>query len=228
MPLLIVITSILVPALFWAGYHVYHDRHQSEPVTNLVIAFGAGLGSGLLGQQLYRLLDVFGLRYDAYELAVTDPLILLIYAVLAIGVLEELAKLLPFMLIALRFRAFDEPLDGVIYASFIALGMATYENFFYLDYVSTAEGLARGITSPFVHIMFASIWGYRIGLAHLNKRALLPATLYGLGVAALAHGLYDFVVIGLPAWTRPAAGLLILIVWLWRMHTIRRLQPPTM
>jgi len=99
---LMLLTSLLVPVLFWAGYHVYHDRHQGEPVTNLVIAYTAGLGAGVLGQQLYRLVGFFGLRYDAYELAATDPVTLLVYAVLGIGVLEELAKLLPFMLIALR------------------------------------------------------------------------------------------------------------------------------
>ncbi len=219
-----VATVLVVPALFWAGYHVYHDRHQSEPPTNLFICFAAGIAAGFIGQMLYRLIGVFNLRRDAYELALTDPLGLLIYSVLAIGLLEELAKLLPFLLIALRFEEFDEPIDGVIYASFIALGMASYENFFYLQYLSSGESLARGIASPMVHIMFASIWGYRIGLAHLQQTPLLAATLLGLAVAALVHGVYDFAVIGLPAWGRPVSALLILVIWLWRMNIIRQMH----
>ena len=224
MPALLIATAILVPALFWAGYHVYHDRHQSEPVTHLLLSFAAGLGSGVLGQLLYRSLDLVGLRYDAYELAARDPLALLAYAVLGIGVIEELAKLLPFLLLALRFKEFDEPIDGVIYASFIALGMATYENVFYFQYLTSAEGIARGIASPVVHISFASVWGYTVGLAHIRQRPLLPAALTGLALAALLHGLYDFVVIGLPAGGRPAAAMLSLMVWLWRMNAIRRMQ----
>ena len=62
MPALLIATAILVPALFWAGYHVYHDRHQSEPPTHLVLSFAAGLGSGVIGQLLYRSLGLVGLR----------------------------------------------------------------------------------------------------------------------------------------------------------------------
>ena len=52
MPALLIATAILIPALFWAGYHVYHDRHQSEPPTHLVLSFAAGLGSARLAPQL--------------------------------------------------------------------------------------------------------------------------------------------------------------------------------
>lgn len=39
---------------------------------------------------------------------------LLAYSLLAIGPIEELAKLVPFLIFVRRFRAFDEPLDGII------------------------------------------------------------------------------------------------------------------
>jgi RsiW-degrading membrane proteinase PrsW (M82 family) len=43
-----------------------------------------------------------------------------------------------------RFRAFDEDLDGIIYASFIAMGYATMENLHNLEYLTKNEAIARG------------------------------------------------------------------------------------
>jgi RsiW-degrading membrane proteinase PrsW (M82 family) len=48
------------------------------------------------------------------------------------------------LLIVLRFRSFDEPFDGIIYASFIALCYATTENVQYLQYLTPIEAIARG------------------------------------------------------------------------------------
>jgi len=56
-----------------------------------------------------------GLRFDAGALAADDPVALLAYALLAIGPIEEIAKLLPFVLVVIRFKAFDERLDGTGY-----------------------------------------------------------------------------------------------------------------
>ena len=145
------------------------------------------------------------------------------YTVFVIGPVEELVKFLPFWLIGIRFHAFDEPVDGIIYASFVALGFASYENFLYLDYTQGAEALARGLASPLVHIMFASIWGYRCTKARIERDGFARAALSGLALAALLHGFYDFVMIGLSPWWRPLSAFLILAVWVWRMHLIRRL-----
>jgi len=38
---------------------------------------------------------------------------------LAVGPIEEISKLLLFVLVVLRLKGSDEPLDGIIYASFI-------------------------------------------------------------------------------------------------------------
>ena len=218
------VAVVIGPAALWAAYHYFKDRHRPEPLHHLLLAYALGIGAGALGPYAYALLDVVGLRYDAYELAATNTPGLLAYSILGIGLLEESVKFLPFWLVALRLPPFDEPIDGIVYASFIALGFASYENVHYLSFVSGPEALARGVSSPLVHSMFASIWGYTCARAAIAGSRLLPAAAAGLALAALAHGLYDFVTIGLPAWSRPVAAMLILGVWLWRMHLIRRLQ----
>jgi RsiW-degrading membrane proteinase PrsW (M82 family) len=73
--------------------------------------------------------------------------------------------------------------------------------------------------------MFASLWGYPIGLAIRAKRSTSPAIAKGLGAAVLVHGVYDFLVFGMVLWTRLLAAALILAVWMWRMHLIERVLP---
>ena len=219
-----VIVPIVLPVIFWAAYHYYKDRHMPEPIGNLVLCFGLGIVSFYVGKLMYLGLDLVGLRFDALALAESSRAGLLAYSVLAIGVIEELAKLLPFLIVVMRFKAFDEPVDGIVYAAFIALGLATVENIHYLQYVTGLEMIGRGFASPLVHIMFASIWAYYIGLAYLEQRKLALVVLKYLGLAALAHGIYDFMVIALPLSALPLSALLILAIWLWRMRLIRNLH----
>jgi RsiW-degrading membrane proteinase PrsW (M82 family) len=143
---------------------------------------------------------------------------------LAIGPVEELAKLLPFLLVVLRFKEFDEPMDGIIYASFIGLGYAAVENWQYLDYLTTTEALARGFASPVIHMLFASIWGHWIARAHLEGRSVVRATIISAIIASTLHGLYDFVVILNPRHALPVAAFGILVIWLWRLSILRALH----
>ena len=220
----ILIVPVILPMLFWAWYHYYKDRHLPEPVSHLVIAFLLGCAAYFLGKLLYVALGAVGLRYDAFLLADTNRPLLLLYALFAIGPIEEFAKLVPFLLVIRHFPEFDEPIDGIIYASFIALGFATVENVQYLEFVTSGEALARGFAGPVVHIVFASIWGYYVGKACLEGRALYRITLVALGATALLHGLYDYLVIAMPIFALPASALLVAALWIWRMVLIRDLH----
>ncbi len=124
----LLIVPVILPVFFWAVYHYHKDRHLPEPVGHLLMAFLFGVLAAGISQSLYLSLEPLGLRYDAGFLAETNTLGLLAYALLVIGPVEELSKLLLFVLIVIRFKEFDEPLDGIIYASFIGLGYAAIEN----------------------------------------------------------------------------------------------------
>ncbi len=220
----LLLIPIVVPVVFWAGYHYYKDDCLPEPPGHLFVAFLLGVAAFYLGILGYRALDLVGLRFDAYLLAETNLGGLLLYAIFGIGLIEELAKLVPFFLVVIRFREFDEPIDGIIYASFIALGFAAVENVQYVQYLTGLEAVARGFAGPVVHIVFASIWGYYIGRAYLCRRALLRVVAGALAFTALLHGIYDFVVIALPPQALPLAALLILGIWIWRLVLIRDLH----
>jgi RsiW-degrading membrane proteinase PrsW (M82 family) len=173
---------------------------------------------------MYSGLESLGLHYDAVALGIDQPLGLFAYAVLAIGPIEEFAKILPFMLVVMRFKALDEPLDGIIYASFIGLGYAAAENVYYLQFVTPLEAAARGFASPVVHILFASIWAHWITRAHLAGRQVLFATVIGFVLAAFLHGTYDFLVLLQPVSALPVAAGLIVSIWVWRLILMRRMH----
>lgn len=220
----LLLVPVILPVFFWGIYHYHKDRQLPEPIGHLLLALLLGVLAAGLSQTLYLALEPLGLRFDAGELAATSTAGLLAYALLVIGPLEEFAKLLVFVLVILRLPEFDEALDGIIYASFVALGYAAVENWQYLDYLTPLEAAARGFASPVVHIVFASIWGYRIALAHIAGQALLPAALSGFAIAALLHGGYDFIVLQQPYSALPCAAVLIVAMWVWRLRLMQRLH----
>lgn len=215
---------IILPIVFWSIYHYHKDRHLPEPPVNLLQCFGFGVLAAGISKALYIGLGPAGLRFDASLLADSNTLGLLAYSLLAIGPIEELAKLIPFLIFVRRFRAFDEPLDGIIYASFIALGYATVENLYYLDFLTPLEAAARGFAGPIVHILFASIWGFSIGCAHIAGRSVWFAAARGFAIAAGLHGLYDFAVLQISMNALPIAASIILAIWIWRLKLMRTLH----
>ena len=170
---------IIAPVIFWSAYHYHKDRALPEPPGNLLLCFVLGLIAAGISKAMYVGLGTIGLRYDAVALAAESGPGLFAYAMLAIGPIEELAKMIPFLLFVVRLKAFDEPLDGIVYASFIALGYAAVENYLYLDFLTTAEAFARGFAGPVIHIVFASVWAFWITRALLQGKAILRPALEG-------------------------------------------------
>ncbi len=220
----LLILPVVIPVLFWAAYHYHKDRHLPEPPGNLLLCFALGLAAAGLSKAMYIGLDPLGLRFDAVALAHENTLALLAYALLAIGPIEELAKLLPFLLVVVRLRAFDEPLDGIIYASFIALGYSAVENYHYLDFLTGLEATARGFAGPVIHIVFASIWAHWITQAWLANESVLRPAVSGFALAAGLHGLYDFMVLHYPVSALPIAAAMIASIWIWRLRLMRRMH----
>jgi RsiW-degrading membrane proteinase PrsW (M82 family) len=218
---LTVVAGLLAPALFWIGYLYYNDRVHPEPFAPVGMTYVIGIGTGYVGLQMYQLAEWLGMP-EAFVLAETDRPAFFVYVVGFVGVVEELVKALPFFVVVLRLKHFDEVLDGIVYASVIALGYATYENLLYLPYIDGAERWGRAIASPLVHLMFASIWGFAVARARLEGKPLWRAALPSLAIAALVHGVYDF--IATDPVLAPGAALVIGAVWIWWMKTVRKLH----
>jgi RsiW-degrading membrane proteinase PrsW (M82 family) len=160
----------------------------------LAIAWGAIAAVGIaLGIDLL-LSMVFGPATGAREVLQT---------VVQAPVVEEFAKGLGvFLIFATARRAFDGPVDGIVYGALVGAGFAFTENIQYFA-VSFLEGGAadttvtffmRGILSPFAHVMFTSVTGFALGLAARRGaragRAVGPWVIGMIGATTL-HALWN-------------------------------------
>jgi len=222
MSIWIILSGIIAPAIFWLGYLYFKDRVQPEPLRTTGITYILGMLAAILAIQIFKVLPLLGIPEDPSALMDTNRLKFLWYSVGITGFFEEFCKFLPFFFIVLRFKPFDEEIDGIIYSSIIGLGFASYENARYLVYMDGLELFGRAFTSPLTHAIFASIWGYVVGAAWFKSRSILKASLMGLGLAALCHGFFNFLTTS--SALRVGASILILIIWIWQIRLIERLR----
>jgi len=98
---------------------------------------------------------------------------------------------------AFRSRHFDEPYDGVVYASASALGFATSESALLVHAHPHALGVwfARVLFALPAHVFFAAAWGWGLGRARqLREPGFHFPMLFLFAVAG--HGLYAHLVYG--------------------------------
>ncbi|REJ06120.1 protease PrsW [Microbacterium bovistercoris] len=154
------------------------DRWEPEPRSLVVFALAWGaigaVGIALLVDRGLGL--VFGDRPDGLTAVVQAPLV------------EEIGKGLGvFLIYVFARRAFNGPVDGVVYGALVGAGFAFTENIQYFA-ISVHEGggqqltatfVVRGLMSPFAHAMFTSLTGFAIGIA--ARRGASAESAFGTG-----------------------------------------------
>jgi RsiW-degrading membrane proteinase PrsW (M82 family) len=173
------------------------DRWEPEPMGLMVfaVAWGAVVAVGIALAVDLALTLVFG-RSDSVA---ADAL----SAVVQAPIVEEVAKGLGvYLIFATARRAFDGPVDGVVYGALVGAGFAFTENIQYFA-ISFLEGGAadasatffiRGILSPFAHVMFTAVTGFALGLAARRGARGVGAFgpfLVGLAGSIALHALWN-------------------------------------
>ena len=90
-----------------------------------------------------------------------------------------------------KLSAFDEIMDGIVYAVCISLGFAFAENIMY----GLGNGMVliiRAFTAVPLHATATGIMGYWFGMAKRDSAKAVPLMRKGFLAAVLVHGLYDF------------------------------------
>ena len=168
------------------GLFVYlKDKYEKEPVLLMVKCFFLGVFS-IIPPILIELTFQYCGIYISRDIFIT-----LIYAFVAVGFSEELSKFLMLRYGVYKKQAFNEPMDGIVYAVFISLGFATAENIMYVSTGGFTVAILRMFTAVPAHGAFAILMVFFVGKA---KFSFHPKTymLLGLIVATLVHGFYDF------------------------------------
>ena len=173
------------------------DRWEPEPRGLLFFGFLWGAGMAVAVALIVGLTIESAIPADAAQSAAYD----FTSAVVVAPIVEETAKGLGVLLIFLfARRAFDGPVDGIVYAAVIAGGFAFTENieYFAIELSDPAGSpgevfFIRGILSPFAHVMFTSMTGLFIGLAAQRGGRWLGVGgfLVGLIPAILLHALWN-------------------------------------
>ncbi len=116
-----------------------------------------------------------------------------LYCVIGIGVIEELVKIIPLLLILRYTNIINEPFDYILYASVSALGFAFIENLIYFTESNLHIIHGRAMVSVVSHMFDSSIIAYGL-ILNKYKRRWNPYFnfLFFFALAAIAHGFYDF------------------------------------
>ncbi|MGB9907439.1 MAG: PrsW family intramembrane metalloprotease [Candidatus Saccharicenans sp.] len=216
-----ILASIIGPAIFWIGYFYYKDRRQPEPLVNLLEAFLMGFLAGFVCFLAYGALPWLGLP-QGFNLVVSKGQArdIFLYSLGIVGPLEELFKFLPFALFILRWRDVDEPADGVVYASSVAIGFASFENLGYLPLMTGLAFFGRAVASPLTHAIFSSIWGYFVARAKVKGQSVFLAAMFSIPLAAIFHGLFN--VLTVSNYLRIFSAILVLLLWLLIIYLLER------
>ena len=140
------------------------------------------------------------------------------FSVIGIGLIEEIVKIIPFLLILKFTKQVNEPFDYILYGSVSALGFAFIENILYLYQSNLLAIYGRAMFASVAHMFFTSVICYGMVIAkHRNyawKAYALPVFLL---LAALAHAFYDFWLINLIAnkWYLISTLFFLFCIHLW-------------
>jgi len=192
----------IAPAIFILCYFYLRDRYEPEPLGWVVKVFLVG-----------------AIMVIPAALIETPFPSGLLTAVFVAPIVEEALKFAAVYFTVYRDEEFDEPMDGIVYASAAALGFAMLENVMYVIEGGVAVGIVRAVVSVPAHALFSSIWGYSLGIArfrHEKDRPFLIAI--GLAGAIAFHGIFNFM-----ASDSELLGLIVILVLLvpggwWLAH----------
>ncbi len=123
---------------------------------------------------------------------------LMAYAFIGVALVEEFCKFFMTYIFSYRNKAYDEVYDGIVYAVFVSLGFAFFENLLYVfSNQSISVGISRGLLAVPGHACDAVFMGYYLSVAkvyaHQNKKNLERKNIaFSILVPTILHGIYDF------------------------------------
>ena len=198
-----------IPSLLLALLMVRIDKNR-EPLAMVAITFVSGIVAFFLVNTLVtRVASYAGLSSIVGDRGEAGSFLFLFAFVAPI---QEASKVFACGF-AFRTRHFDEPFDGMVYASLAALGFSFAETLWMLRHYREAEWLIRTALAMPAHWFFACGWGYVIGRAGTPTGAkAFAVTWFGMTVS---HAMYIHVVYG-----RGLGGLVAVVPLLLAMFVV--------
>ena len=190
----ILIAAAIIPAIFLL-VHVYRaDKLEKEPAPLLISLVLYGIAATFIALVLERLGSWILGQYFEENSTIYNAI--MYFGVVAFS--EEGAKYFLLRRRTWNSAAFNCQFDGVVYAAFVSLGFALWENISYVLMYGFTTAIVRALTAVPGHACFGVFMGVWYGLAkrlHGQDRdgASKLCRVLALLLPAFLHGCYDFI-----------------------------------
>jgi RsiW-degrading membrane proteinase PrsW (M82 family) len=205
------------PGIFWLWFFWRRDKYEREPAHFLIKTFVLGMLAA--GSLLFLELVLAWVLSWGNMAGITDT----ITRNVIIGTTEEIGKFLVVYWYMYREDEFNEVMDGIVYGAAASLGFASMENlFFILRYGVKIIWFRAVLTTP-GHVLFASFWGYALGLKKMTGK---DTVVTGLGLAIAAHATFN-ILLESDYWLASSLVLIgaLFIVMFWRERQSLAMSP---
>ena len=205
---------------------VYHKDKKKEPFLLLLVLFCLGIVSCFAVLKISSLLKTI-LPFMSMSTKDMNFINVMLYSFIGVALVEELCKWCMVFFVGYHNKEFEEIYDILVYAVFVALGFAFYENISYVFYIGNVKtAFLRAISAVPGHACYAISMGYYLSIAKqcsYKKRKDLERSNIALSILipTVLHGIYDFcLMLGYKAFVYV---FIIFVIYLY-FATIKRIR----
>jgi len=184
----------VLPSIIWLLFYLRRDVHpESNRQVIKIFFYGmiAAIPAILLEMGIFKISD---------ELNFSPVLLSILNIFLGVALVEEFLKYLVVREKAFTHAELDEPIDVMLYMIIAALGFAASENILILFSLGPtflfgetfSISVFRSLGATFLHALCSGAFGYFLALSFFELKNQTKFLVFGLGIATLLHGLYNF------------------------------------
>lgn len=190
--LAVYILAAVIPAVVLLRYIYRHDTIEREPPGLLCLLLMMGVAAALCSIVLETIAQtLLNLLVDP-----RSPIYTILLAFLVVAAVEEGTKYWLLKRRTWNHSAFNYRFDGIVYAVFVSLGFAAYENIQYVLNYGLSVALPRALLAVPGHMSFAVCMGIYYGRAKMceswgDDTGAKKNLRTGYLSAVALHGFYD-------------------------------------
>ena len=190
----ILIAAAIIPAIVLMIYIYRKDRLDKEPTGLLILL----IVMGILSTSLASFVERIGAKVLSGLVDPSTELFAILSNLLVIGLVEEGSKYFFLKRRTWRNPNFNCKFDGLVYAVFVSLGFALWENLYYVFMYGMGGALIRAVTAVPGHACFGVIMGALYGQAKMlanrgDQEGSRNYRVFAVICPTVLHGMYDYI-----------------------------------